>query len=151
MTKIEPFNLIGISVQTTNQNGQALQDLGKLWGQFFNDGIVEKIPNKINQEIYSIYTDYESDYTGKYTTIIGMQVSSLYNVPAGLVGREFKGGNFKQFTAKGEMPKAVGDTWMNIWSNDASLNRAYTYDFEVYGLKAQNGEQSEVEIYIAVG
>jgi len=150
MIKIAPFKVIGISVQTTNQDSQALQDLGKLWTQFFSDGILDKIPNKINQDIYSIYTDYESDYTGKYTTIIGLQVSSLDNLPVGLVGREFKGGNFKQFTAKGEMPKAVGETWMDIWSKDAELNRAYTYDFEVYGAKSQNGDQSEVEIYIAI-
>jgi predicted transcriptional regulator YdeE len=150
MMKIEPFNIIGIAVRTTNQNGQALQDLGKLWGQFFSEQIMEKIPNKISAEIYSIYTDYESDYAGKYTTIIGMKVSTLDTIPAGLVGRAFTGGDFKEFVAKGEMPKAVGDTWQEIWSKDKELNRAYTYDFEVYGAKSQNGDQSEVEIYIAV-
>lgn len=29
------------------------------------------------------------------------------------------------------------------------LDRKYSYDFEVYGQKSPNGENSEVEIYIA--
>jgi predicted transcriptional regulator YdeE len=48
------------------------------------------------------------------------------------------------------MPKAVVETWQEIWSSDKSLNRKYTYDFEVYGEKSQNGLNSEVEIYIAM-
>jgi predicted transcriptional regulator YdeE len=47
------------------------------------------------------------------------------------------------------MPKSVLDTWANIWEHDKELNRKYSYDFEVYGDKSQNGENSEVEIYIA--
>jgi len=47
------------------------------------------------------------------------------------------------------MPEAVAKTWTTIWERDKELNRKYTYDFEVYGEKSQNGENSEVEIYIA--
>ncbi|MFK8301900.1 hypothetical protein ACI75Y_03225 [Capnocytophaga stomatis] len=31
------FKIIGIAVRTTNANGQATTDLGKLWGQFMSD------------------------------------------------------------------------------------------------------------------
>jgi len=143
------FKVIGISIRTTNANNQSQQDLGKLWGQFFAENIIEKIPNKISSQILCIYTDYESDYTGEYTTIIGVPVSTLDEIPSELIGREFEAGNFLKFVAKGKMPSAVVNTWIDIWKRDEELNRKYSYDFEVYGEKSQNGENSEVEIFIA--
>ncbi|SFB73651.1 Predicted transcriptional regulator YdeE, contains AraC-type DNA-binding domain [Flexibacter flexilis DSM 6793] len=144
------FNVIGIAVRTTNANQQAAQDLGKLWETFFSQNIMAQIPNKVSDEILSIYTDYESDYRGAYTTVLGMKVSSLDHVPEGLVGRHFPAEKFQVFVAKGAMPQAVVNTWIEIWGKDSVLGRKYTYDFEVYGAKSQNGENSEVEIFIAV-
>ena len=53
------FKIIGISTRTTNENNQSQQDLGKLWGQFFADNIIAKIPNKISNHILAVYTDYK--------------------------------------------------------------------------------------------
>jgi predicted transcriptional regulator YdeE len=144
------FKIIGISIRTTNANKQSQQDLEKLWGQFFAENIIAKIPNKISSNILTIYTDYESDFTGEYTAIIGIPVSTLDEIPSGLIGREFETGNFLKFVAKGEMPNAVTNTWVEIWQQDKELNRKYSYDFEVYGEKSQNGINSEVEIFIAI-
>ena len=143
------FKIIGISTRTTNENNQSQQDLGKLWGQFFDENIIAKIPNKISSNIVAIYTDYKSDYTEEYTTIIGIPVSTLEEVPNGLIGREFEADNFQKFVAKGEVPNAVVNTWIDIWQRDKELNRKYSYDFEVYSEKSQNGVNSEVEIFIA--
>jgi len=143
------FKIIGISVRTTNKNNQAQQDLEKLWGQFFAENFATKIPNQISNEILAIYTDYKSNFTEDYTTIIGIPVSTLDEIPEGLIGREFQPENFQKFTARGVMPNSVLDTWIDIWQRDKELNRKYTYDYEVYGENAQNGENSEVDIYIA--
>lgn len=83
-------------------------------GTIYADNIAEKIPNKISNEIYSIYTDYKSDYTDSYTIIIGFPVSSLNDIPDGLIGRQFEAETFEVFTAKGQMPKAILDTWVGI-------------------------------------
>lgn len=144
------FKIIGISTRTTNKDNQSKEDLGKLWERFFVENIIEKIPNKSSFEIISIYTDYKSDFTDEYTTIIGLKVSTLDEIPNGLTGREFKSENFQKFIAKGEMPKAVLDSWIDIWQRDKELDRKYSYDFEVYGDKSQNGENSEVEIYLSI-
>lgn len=143
------FKIIGIATRTTNKDNQAQQDLEQLWGAFFANNLVEQIPNQVSNEILAIYTDYESDYTEAYTTIIGMRVSTLDEVPEGLLGRAFEAATFEKFTAKGTMPQAVVATWMSIWQRDKELQRAYSYDFEVYGAAAQQGAQSEVPIYIA--
>lgn len=150
MPQLFPFNFIGISVQTNNTSGQASQDLGNLWNRFFTDQISDKITNKISEDIYCIYTDYSGDYTQGYSAFLGYKVDNLDDVPDGLLGREFKGGEYIKFLAKGDMPKAVVESWEEIWSKDKELNRKYTADFEVYGSKSQAGSDSEVEIFIAI-
>lgn len=143
------LEIIGIAVRTTNKDGQSARDIGELWGQFYSQNLLETIPNKLSNDIYSIYTDYKSDFTDEYTTIIGLQVSSLDTIPSGLLGRQFPTETFEVFTAKGEMPQAVMNTWLDIWQRDNELQRKYTYDFEFYGEKSQNGENAEVQIFIA--
>ncbi len=144
------FKVIGISVRTTNKYNKAESDLGNLWDRFFRENIVSKIPNKASSEIFLIYTDYKSDYLDDYTAILGMSVSSIDDVPEGFVGREFEEENFQQFVAKGRLPEAVQKTWINIWHDDSKLKRKYTYDFEVYGEKAKNPENAEVDIFLAM-
>ena len=147
--KIEPFKVIGISVRTTNENGQSAIDIGELWNKFMSEGIVEKIPNKIDNTIFSIYTDYESDYTKPYTTLLGCKVENLNKIPKGMTGKEFKGGSYRKFTAKGDLVKgAVFGEWSKIWEMD--LNRKYSADFEIYGEKAQNPTDAEVDIFVAI-
>lgn len=148
MIDMEIRRIIGVSMVTTNENGQAAEDLGKLWGRFYAEA--GKIPGKKSDEIYAIYTDYESDYTGKYTAIVGYEVTSLKDVPSGFTAKEIGGGRFKKIVAKGEMPNAVMQAWKDIWEMDEELNRRYTADFEVYSEKSQNGKDSQVDIYLAV-
>ena len=148
-TKIEAFHIIGISVRTSNENGQAGQDIGQLWNKFMSEGVLQKIPNKISDEILSIYTNYESDHTEAYDTILGCKVSSLDIIPDGMISQSFEGGTFAQFLSKGDATKgAVYNSWVDIWNTD--LDRLYTADFEVYGEKAQNPSDAEVDIFVAI-
>lgn len=146
---IEPFKVIGIAVRTTNENGQSAQDIGQLWGKFMSEGISGKIPNKIEETIFSIYTNYESDHTKPYDTILGCKVSSLANVPEGMVGQSIEGGTYGKFVSKGDLTKGVVfGTWTEIWKKD--LDRVFTADFELYGEKAQNPKAAEVDVLVAL-
>lgn len=146
---IAAFNVIGIAVRTSNQNGQSMQDIPALWARFESEGIFNKIPHKIEHQVYGIYTDYEGDYTMSYTAIIGCKVSSLDEIPEGMVGKVIGGGEYQTFTAKGSIQQgAVFHEWVKIWN--ANIDRAYTSDFEVYGAKAADMENAEVDIMIAV-
>lgn len=145
---IEPFKIIGISVRTTNENGQAVKDIPALWNQFFTENTVSKIPGKISDDVFCIYTDYEKNHTRPYTTIIGCKVDHLDSIPEGMVGKSISKTNYTVFTAKGKIADGiVFNEWLKIW--ESSVNRLYTADFEIYGAKAQNPEDAEVEIFIA--
>ncbi len=141
------FNIIGISVRTNNSVGG--KDIGNLWGKFMGEGIFEKIPNKTSYDIYGIYTDYESDHTGDYTAIVGCHVSSLADIPKGMIGITIPESNYEIFTAKGKMPECVYGEWVGIWNNK-EIERTYVADFEVYGTKSQNPADAEVDIFISV-
>jgi len=147
--KIEKTNIIGIAVRTTNENGKAAADIGQLWNRFLSENIIEKIPNKVNNSIYSIYTDYESDHTKPYTTILGCPVTGFENVPEGMVTKTIETGDYKQYTVKGNIHEnIVYNEWIKIWSD--TIPRAYTADFEIYGAKAQNPENAEIDIFVAL-
>jgi len=149
MMDIQQFNVIGISIVTTNENGQSGQDIPALWQRFFSENISALIPNKIDDTIYSIYTDYEKDHTKPYTTILGCKVSSLEVIPEGMTGKTINGGNYHLQAAKGNVSQgAVYNEWVKIWNSD--LKRTFTADFEVYGERAQNPGNAEVDIFIAV-
>lgn len=146
---IEPFKVIGISVRTTNENNQAGKDIADLWRRFVNDKILVAIPNKIDSTVYSIYTDYESDHTKPYTTILGCKVANLETVPEGMVGKSFAGGNYVKLSAKGDLMKGlIINKWLEIWQ--MNLERVFTTDFEVFGEKAQNPTIAEIDFLIAV-
>lgn len=147
--KVEPFKVIGISVRTTNENGQAGKDIPVLWEKMMNENIINSIPNKIDNTIYSIYTDYEKDHTKPYTTVLGCKVENLDNIPEGMIGYSFDGGDYVKFTTKGDLSKGlIINEWLKIWEMD--LGRIFTADFEIYGEKAQNPSDAEVDILIAV-
>ena len=146
---IEPFTIVGISVRTTNQDGQAAQDIAALWNRFLGENLAAHIPNKVDQSVYSVYTDYVGDHTQPYTVVLGCRVSEGAIAPDGMVAKHVSGGTYQPFVAQGNLSQgAVYQAWVSIWNAD--LDRVYTADFEVYGEKALNPEDAEVDIYVAV-
>ncbi len=148
-TTIESFCIVGIAIRTTNENNQAATDIPKLWETFFTEKIAAHISNRIDDAVYCLYTDYESDYAKPYNTIIGCRVPDLDTIPQGMLGRIIQAGNYTVFSTKGKlMSDMVYRKWIDIWNTP--LDRAYTTDFEVYGPKTADPENAEVDIYIAL-
>ena len=146
---IESFTVVGISARTTNQNGQAAQDIEALLNRFMGENLAAQILHKEEEAVYSVYTNYEGDHTQPYTVLLGCRVSDASTMPDGMVSKQIKGGTYRPFVAKGDLSQGVVyRAWTNIWNMD--LDRAYTADFEVYGEKARNPKAAEVYIYLAL-
>jgi len=105
--KVQKFNVIGISVRTTNENGQSGQDIPTLWNKFMTERVAENIPNKIDNSMYCIYTEYEKDHTKPYTTILGCKVENLDTIPLGMVGITFEEATYTKHIAKGNILQGV--------------------------------------------
>lgn len=143
--------VIGVAVKTTNQNGQSSKDIEALWLKFWNENVQKQIPNKVSDDIYAIYFDYETDFEGNYTTLVGLPTSSLENIPEGFVGITIKASNYQKFVSRGKMPDAVFSTWLEIWHNkELNSKRSYKADFTIHGKKYYDGDNAEVETFISL-
>lgn len=148
-TRMNAFNIIGIKIRTTNKDMQAAKDIPALWEQFMSKNVREKIPNKQNNDVYAIYTNYESDYTGAYDMIIGCKVASLNDIPTDMIGIVIPESAYQEFIAKGKLKdNIVYNKWMEIWQT--SLDREYKADFEIYPENVIPTENTDVPIYISI-
>lgn len=143
------FIVVGVSVRTINKDGQALKDIGNLFNRFFSEQIIATIPNKLSEDVYCIYTDYESDFQGAYTTIIGCKVSDAKNLSEGLISKEIPKCVYREYSARGEIHECVGKIWTHIWDS-SDIDRAYLADFDVYGEEARNPNDAKVKTYLSV-
>ena len=145
---MEAFKVVGIAVRTTNKNNQAQTDINNLWNTWFHEGVASRIPNKVSDALYNMYTDYESDENGYYTTILGYQVTNLDSIPKGLVGKQIPKLKYKVFESKGKLPDCVLDTWKMIWG--LKFDRSYKADFDVYQPEKMDPEDAEIITYLSI-
>lgn len=82
------FKVIGIAMRTTNVAAIEQGTIQNLWNTFFAEQVSTRIPNKVDDAIVALYYDYETARNGEYTLLIGARVSSLDDIPAGMVGLE---------------------------------------------------------------
>ncbi len=145
--ELPTINIIGVSQTFYLNDPNAKQAIGEFWGHFFVSQALAKIPNKIDEQtMYGIYCDYNP--SGSYTLVIGAPVTSTKEVPAEMISRTIPAANYAVFSAKGPFNPSVAQTWHEIWQT--KLDRAFTYDFEVYNKNSTNDDQSIVNIYIAL-
>jgi len=137
---------IGLELRTNNEECSATMPPHK--EKFFKENIPLKIPNKINGDILALYTDYEGDYTKPYSWILGCEVSSLDEVPEGLVGKVIPESNYAVFTTQGGFPQGLIAAWQAVWKSH--LHRCYTSDFEVYRSGFDPQKNPQVKVYISI-
>lgn len=134
MNKInQPIQVIGFSIVTDNEAAFKENTIGKLWENFANSKLSEKLSNITSPKVFAVYSDYESDHNGKYRLTVGHAVSDIDHLPAGLTAVVIPTGDYQNFKAKSMAPEDIIATWKNIWQTDATkLRRTYKTDFEEY-------------------
>lgn len=144
--------IVGWEVRTSNRD-EAKPKKAKIpgvWERAREEEIAGQIPHATDADVLlGAYTRYQSDDSGPYSLIVGMEVSDLDEVPKGMTGITVRAQEYVVFTSSGEMPQAVMDGWAAVWkyfSETTALTRAFTTDFEMY----DSAKPGKVEIYIAV-
>ncbi|MEK4487284.1 effector binding domain-containing protein [Psychrobacillus sp. FSL H8-0484] len=102
----------------------------------FSNMWVEFLKNKVEGDVYAIYSNYQSDHTGDFDFLIGTEEvvgSSTVTIPEG----EY----YVWEVATNDM-EAVGKAWNEIWKSD--LPRTYNHDFELYKT------DGSISIYLSV-
>lgn len=124
------FYIVGISVRTSNQNGQSKNDIEELWFKFMDDNLIKQIPDRASDDVYCVYTDYETDHTGMYTAVLGCKVNSLTRTNNSLTSVAISAGRYQVYSLKNKLSEVISAAWKQIWASD--INRKYTADFDLY-------------------
>lgn len=141
--QVKSFNVSGLKTRTNNkiEMNSETSKIAKLWDNFYSNDILSK--KKDSDNIFGVYFNYESDMNGDFDVLAGINsdVDIKYENIA------IQSGEYLVFKNKGEMPKIVIDTWIDIWNyfnSNLKIQRAYKTDFEKYL------NSSEIEIYIGI-
>jgi predicted transcriptional regulator YdeE len=139
--------VVGIPRRT--RNAEAQETIPGCWQEFLRQNAAARIPHRaVPPVMYAVYSDYESDWAGPYTYLLGCGVTRADSVPDGMEARRIPPQTYAVFRAKGRMPDEITGVWANIWSS--GLPRTYTYDFELYDKRFARPSAKEAEIWVAV-
>ena len=153
----DEMRVIGLWARTNNQNEMdpAKAKIGAIAGRYWGDQLAAMIPHQLHPGVtIAGYTDFENNEHGEYTYFIGAEVDRVDEIPEGF--REFiiPAGTYCQLTTEpGPMPDVVINAWQAIWQmneNDFGGKRRYATEFEVYDERAQDPENSALDILISL-
>ncbi|HZK31074.1 MAG TPA: GyrI-like domain-containing protein [Methanoregula sp.] len=147
--KIPGKIVMGVQRRTSNADGRSVKDIPACWQDFFSLNMASKIPDRARTPaMFAVYSDYERDWTGEYSYLIGSEVTRADRIPDGLAVVRIPAQTYAVFTAAGHMPDAVLGVWASVWGT--KLPRAYTFDFELYDARLTRPDKKEAEVYIAI-
>ncbi|AQZ69846.1 transcriptional regulator, AraC family [[Actinomadura] parvosata subsp. kistnae] len=140
--------VVGFAVRTTNvdEMDPARAKLPVLWQRAGAPGAFAHVPGRVDENLYAVLTDYESDHHGAYTQIVGTAVRTVPRLPEGMVAVRVPGGQSLKLEVRGPLPQALVEAWQSVWKHTESGGtppRAFTTDLEVH-------HPDGVDLYIAV-
>ncbi|MGI5274568.1 GyrI-like domain-containing protein [Nonomuraea sp. CA-218870] len=140
--------VVGFVVRTTNaeEMDPARARLPVLWRRAGAPGAFAHVPNRVDENLYAVLTDYESDHHGPYTQIVGTAVRTVPRLPEGMVAVRVPAATTIKVEARGPMPQALTEAWQQVWKHTESGGtpaRSFTTDVEVH-------HPGGVDLYIAV-
>ena len=152
----DEFDVVGIEARTSGEretSGEGM--IGDLWQKFYQDRVLEKIPNKADRNIYVLYTNYSHDRMGEYTVIIGAKVKDKTQVPDGMITKTVLAGQYALVKSeKGPAASVIPTAWQKVWAledkEELGGKRAYKTDFEVYDSGNTDPNKTQADLYIGL-
>ncbi len=146
----------GVADKTNNSSPEMGAKIGALWQKLYGT-MAQTMKGRVNGKAVGLYCDYGKSLEDDYTVLVGCEVESenaaKTNTAAeggstsGSAYRHIPAGRYAKFTLRGDVVKAVGETWREIWNTP--LERTFTGDFEEYQEDC-DGKTGTIFIYIAV-
>ena len=148
------FQVIGIEARTNNSRESGADGaIPKQWQRLFMEDMLNHIPDRFDQSIVAVYTNYASDWNGDYTYILGAKVKAGTTAPQGMVYKSVAAGKYVEFISKRGFPgQVVPDVWKEVWTYfqvPGSPSRAYGADYEVYD-DMSDPNNIQVRLYVGV-
>ncbi|MEZ0076957.1 GyrI-like domain-containing protein [Planotetraspora sp. GP83] len=140
--------VVGYAVRTTNaaEADPSRARLPALWARAGAPGAFAHVPGRVDENLYAVLTDYESDHHGAYTEVVGVAVHTAARLPEGMVAVRAPGVPALMLEARGPMPGALVEAWQYVWKHTESGGapaRAFTTDLEIH-------HPGGADVYVAV-
>lgn len=153
-TESAGFEVIGMQARTNNSQESGPDGaIPKQWQRLFVENMLGRIPDRLDQSIVAVYTNYAGDWNGDYTYILGTKVKSGAKAPEGMVSKSIPAGTYVEFVSKrGPSKKVVPEMWQDVWKYfqmPGSPSRAYGADYEVYD-DLSDPANVQVRLYVGV-
>jgi predicted transcriptional regulator YdeE len=148
------FTVVGRSIRTDNQKeagGNGL--IPPMWQQAMQEGVLENIPHRTDNNLTVVYTNYAKDQNGEYTYVLGVRVSAVDKLPEGMISVTVPAGKYAVIDSeKGPLPEVLPKVWQRIAAMPATElggQRAFKADYEVYpeGFDWQN---AQIPVYVGL-
>jgi predicted transcriptional regulator YdeE len=152
----QEFLVVGMEARTTTEKEMSGNGvIPQQWQIFFMEGVLQKIPNKADRNIYAVYPDFTNKRYGEYAVVIGAKVTDNSQVPAGLVLKTIPAGQYLVFQSdKGPALEVIPAAWARIRScEDKGLlgyTRTYKADYEVYDSQTIDPQNWQAELHVGV-
>jgi predicted transcriptional regulator YdeE len=152
----DAFFIIGIEARTNAAKEASSQGvIPQQWQKFFEEGVLQKIPNKADQNIYVAYTDFSNKRVGDYSVVVGARVTDPSYIPPGLVLKSIPAGNYIVIlSGKGPAIQVIPAAWQRIADAEdkGQLGRASSYkaDYELYDAASMDPQNLQAELHIGV-
>lgn len=156
----ESFLVVGIETDINYNIGT--DNIGDLYEQWNREKLVELIPDQVNFPVeYGMTHESGEDDTAKY--MIGVEVSTLDNLPSGFIARRFDSSEYAVFDTTLSM-ETSGEFWryfFKTWLCEQDLEQSQTVytknknvfsrlpSFEVYDANFKD-ETSRIKIYAPI-
>jgi predicted transcriptional regulator YdeE len=153
-TEQPAFDVIGIEARTNNSaestGGGAIP---KLWQRLFMENLLNQIPDRLDQSIVAVYSNYASDWNGDYTFTLGAKVKPGTKTPDGMVSKHLAATRYLEFHSEQGVPaQVVPAMWKGVWDYfqvPENPQRAYGSDYELYEA-ITDPNNVEVKLFIGV-
>ncbi|WP_188195786.1 GyrI-like domain-containing protein [Nonomuraea sp. SYSU D8015] len=148
VTERPELTVVGFVVRTTNADEMDPEraKLPALWQRAGAPGAFAHVPGRVDENLYAVLTDYESDHNGAYTQIVGIGVRTVPRLPEGMVAVRVPAGQTLKLEVRGPMPQALIEAWQQVWKHTeagGTPSRVFTTDLEVH-------HPGGVDLYLAV-
>jgi AraC family transcriptional regulator len=149
----EAFKIVGIERYTSN----GIPSIREAWDQFGKRS--QEIQHVVGPAAHGI-EDYSRDFDRnkggfpKYFYIASLEVNTLADIPAGMVGKEIPSANYAVFSYNGPIDSLheffgfIYGEWMP--KSGYSMDPKLSLDFERYPERIMDMNQAQIEIWVPV-
>ena len=145
----DPFR---VSAGWTEEN-----EIGRLWQRFMaylaehSQRIKQVKPEEVAYEVHIQHE--ETPHTGEYEVFVGVEATSLEDVPVELTVKILPAATYAVFTLRGEQILSDWQLMIQAWMIDAGFESAHSYGFQRYDDRFKGVEridESVLDVYVPV-